>query len=224
MSPTIRTSKDDANKLQGRTVDILVGDGHEAFSVHEKLIRDSSSFFDKAMAGEWKESLQRTFQLPDDEPRIFGLYIHWLYYGTLPVFCDEPGLPGNAEYVDLVKAYVLGDKFLDFKFQNATIDAIIEKTDSKSQDRSRWFPVGEPIEYAYTNTCESALIRKLLVDLYVHNGFSGWLHDWGEPAHLPQPFLLELASELLDRRVGSEKSPESSDYHIHDSTDGKDKT
>lgn len=117
------------------------------------------------MAGEWQEFSKRTIQLPDDEPKIIAVYIHWLYYDTLPVFCDEPGLSGNAEYVDLVKAYVLGEKVLDPTFQDATIDAIIEKSVSESQDGSAWFPVGEAIEYAYGNTCESsAIIHPAYVD------------------------------------------------------------
>lgn len=72
--------------------------------------------------------------MPDDEPDIFALYVHWLYCGTLPVFCDEPGPPSRAEYLDLVKVYILGDKIVDFRFQNAAIDAILEKTQSVAQD------------------------------------------------------------------------------------------
>lgn len=129
-------------RLRGRTVDIVVGAEKEVFSVHEALVGASSSFFDKAMASDWKESQQRTIHLPDDESEIFALYVHWLYYGTLPVFCDEPGLPGNSEYLNLIKTYVLGDKILDCKFQDAAIDAIVEKCLSKAQDGASWFPVG----------------------------------------------------------------------------------
>jgi hypothetical protein len=193
----------------------VVGDEEVIFSVHEVLVRASSSFFDKTMAGGWKESVQRTIKLPDDEPKILALYTHWLYYGTLPVFCDEPGLPGNSEYLDLVKAYVLGDKLLDTLFQDTAIDAIVEKSHSNAQDGKRWYPVGEVIEYAYSNTTESALIRELLVDMYVYHGYSSWLHDWADSASIPQPFLLRLASKLLDQRGDSGKPIEAYRYHSH---------
>jgi BTB/POZ domain len=200
----------------------VVGDQHEIFGIHERLIRASSPFFDKAMSDKWQESLQRSIQLPDDEPKIFQLYVHWLYYDTFPVFSDEPGSSGNAEYLELIKAYILSDKLLDSRFQNAVIDAIIEKSVSKARDGSYWFPVGEAIDYAYSNTNESAPIRKLLVDLYVRHGCGSWLHDWGESASVPQPFLFELASKLLDRRDSLfQLKIEASNYHVHDSDNGE---
>jgi hypothetical protein len=198
----------------------VVGAQQEVFSVHERLVRASSSFFDKAMAGDWKESQQRTIHLPDDEPEIFALYVHWLYYGTLPVFCDESGLPGNSEYLNLVKAYVLGDKILDSRYQDAAIDAIVEKCQSKAQDGANWFPVGEVIRYAFDNTNESAPIRELLVDMYAIHGYRAWLEDWAEPASLPQPFLFKLASTLLDWRHGAKLTFQPSRYHAHRSDEG----
>lgn len=89
------------------------------------------------MSGAWLESTQRTIQLPEDEAEIFGIYVHWLYYGTLPVCCNDSGLPENQEYLKLVKAYTLGDKLMDTKFQNAAIDAIIEKSISAASDGNR---------------------------------------------------------------------------------------
>lgn len=116
-------------RLIGRAVDVLVGEEKEIFSVHEKLIRASSPFFDKAMSGAWLESPQHTIQLPEDEPEIFGIYVHWLYYDTLPVSCNEP----SSEYLNLMKAYTLGDKLLDTKFQDTVIDAIVDKSATPAQ-------------------------------------------------------------------------------------------
>lgn len=200
---------------------MVVGDQQETFGVHERLMRASSPFFDKAMSPEWQESVQRIIRLPEDEPEIFQLYVHWLYFGTLPVFCDEPGHLGNTEYLDLAKAYTLGDKLMDTMFQDTVIDAIIEKSRSKARDQRCWFPVGKTIEYAYSNTNESALIRKLFVDMYVRHGNPEWLHEWAEPTDLPPPFLLELASKLLDRRRVPLLEIEPSNYHIHGSDGGK---
>jgi hypothetical protein len=81
-----------------------------------------------------------TVRLPDDEPGIFSLYVHWLYWGTLPVICDKTGTPADSEHLDLVKAYVLGDKILDSTFQNTIIDAIGEKSQSQAQEYTRPLP------------------------------------------------------------------------------------
>ncbi|EED13876.1 conserved hypothetical protein [Talaromyces stipitatus ATCC 10500] len=220
----VRVSQIERDKLSGKILDVVVGgDQNEIFSIHERLIRASSPFFDKAMSRKWKESLERTIKLPDNEPKIFQLYVHWLYYGTLPVLCDEPGLCGNAEYLELVKAYTLGDKLLDSRFQNAVIDAIVEKSQSKARDGRIWFPVGSPIEYAYSNTNESSPIRKLLLDMYVHRGHRYWLHDYGNSASIPHSFLLGLASRFFDQRDGhceSETKIDAPRYHIHKENGG----
>ncbi|EED24537.1 conserved hypothetical protein [Talaromyces stipitatus ATCC 10500] len=213
---TLLVPKEEGDKLLGKTVDVVVGHEHETFSIHEKLIRASSLFFDKAMSGAWQESAQNTIELPDDEPEIFGLYHHWLYYGTLPVFCDDV----NVEYVNLIDAYTLGDKLLDTRFQDTAIDAIIERSISKGSDGKMWYPGQGVIEHAYNNTNESALVRTLLVDMYVSAGHGAWLRDCGT-TDFPQSFLFELAAKSMDQRGGSRLRIDPSKYHIHGSQDGK---
>ncbi|KAL3443961.1 hypothetical protein BJX65DRAFT_284423 [Aspergillus insuetus] len=214
MAPdNIRAQRTDLNKLRGRTIDIEVGGEHITYSVHEGLVCASSPFFEKAMAGEWKESSRRTIQLPEDEPSVVALYVHWLYYRTLPVFCDEPGLPGNTEYLDLVKAYVFGDKILDTRFQNSIIDAMVAKSRSRAQDGDQWYPVGEVIEYAYHNLDEPAPILELLVDMYVTTASREWLYEWADPTTIPQPFLLSLSAKLLDRWGPSKERVDAGKYY-----------
>ncbi|KUL85134.1 hypothetical protein ZTR_06255 [Talaromyces verruculosus] len=218
----IRVPKNEGEKLMGRAVDVLVGEKKDIFSVHEKLIRASSPFFDKAMSGAWLESAQHTIQLPEDEPEIFGIYVYWLYYGTLPVYCDKPGPPANQEYLKLVKAYTLGDKLMDTGFQNAAIDAIVEKSTSKTLDEHEWFPVTEVVEFAYNNTHKSAPVRRLLVDLHVSVAQGDWL-DFGNfnRERVPQPFLFELSAKLLDLRGGTRPKIKASNYHVYDLNDEK---
>jgi hypothetical protein len=78
------------------------------------------------------------------------------------------------------------------------------------------------IEYVYSNTNKSALVRKLLVGMYVASGYGNWLFEYGDPANVPPKFLLELASKLLNQD-GRRRSKifEASGYHIHTSNDGK---
>lgn len=165
-------------RFTGGSVGVLVGVEKKLFSVHEKLIRASSQFFDKAMSGAWLESAHRTIQLPEDEAEIFGIYVHWLYYGTLPVCCNDSGLPENQEYLKIVKAYTLGDKLMDTKFQNAAIDAIIEKSISAASDGNRWYPVAEVVEFAYNNTLDSsscllAMVTGLIMETLTQRIFPG---------------------------------------------------
>lgn len=205
----------------GRTVDVAVGPKGVISSVHEKLIRASSPFFNKALSGAWQESQERTVQLPEDEPEIFAIYVHWLYYGTVPVVCHEAGdsNDADAEYLNLAKAYTLGDKLMDTKFQDATIDAIVEASNIINTNGTSWYPGTEVVQFVYDNTNESASIRTLLVDMFLMAGSGAWLLECKDRASVPQPFLFELASELLDLRGGAWPKIVASEYHIHGSKD-----
>lgn len=203
----------------GRTVDIAVGPQGEISSVHEKLIRKSSPFFDKALSGAWQESRERTVRLPEDEPEIFAIYVHWLYYGTVPVVCDETVEMKGVEYLNLAKAYTLGDKLMDVGFQDATIDAIVDASQVGLADGSLWYPGMQIVQYVYHNTKESASIRTMLVDMFLMAGTGTWLRETKDRSTVPQPFLFELAAELLDLRGGIRSTIEPSKYHIHGSND-----
>ncbi|RFU24056.1 hypothetical protein B7463_g12285, partial [Scytalidium lignicola] len=156
------------------------------------------------MNGIWKESGQRLVRLEEDDPNTFELYLHWLYRDTLPVRIDEPGPASNSEYLQLAKAYILGDKLQDSDFKDVVTDAMIDKCKSKASDGRSWFPVGPVIKCIYDNTLESSKARRLLVDIYVHNGSGSWISDWAKKDDIPKDFLYDITIALLSKRGGSE--------------------
>ncbi|CAI7618787.1 unnamed protein product [Penicillium discolor] len=160
------------------------------------------------MSGSWKESKERTLGFPEDDPQVFALYLHWLYFSTIPVVVERVAkkkLPENSarEYNDLIKAYVL-----DANFQNSVIDAIIEQSTITNPDGERYYPGEDAVKHVYHNTTESATIRKLLVDMYVDTAVPNWLHE-----ELPKEFLYSVAEGLMKKRVSS-----SSKYHVQPSS------
>ncbi|KAG7411266.1 hypothetical protein ACKAV7_009815 [Fusarium commune] len=187
--------------LDGRSIEVVVGSSPSVtFSVHEILICSSSNFFKKAFQGGWKESQDRLVRLERDDPDVFSVYLHWLYYHTLPVRVDEPGVVGNAEYMQLAKAYILGDMLQDGSFQDAVMDAMMDKTASEAADGKRWYPVGPVIRLIYENTLESSKARLFLVDMYTFHGQGPWLTEWAVQEDLPKDFLLDVAVSLLEHR------------------------
>ncbi|KAJ5958354.1 uncharacterized protein N7479_005504 [Penicillium vulpinum] len=72
-------------RIQGPILTITVGASREPFHVHESIICASSLFFKTAMSGSWKKSNEYTLELPEDDPRTFALYSHWLYFAKIPV-------------------------------------------------------------------------------------------------------------------------------------------
>lgn len=159
------------------------------------------------MGRDWKEGPERLIRLPNDDPETFRIYLHWLYRGTFPCRINEPALAGNAEFLQLAKAHVLGDKLFDGDFCNAAIDAIINKTETKLPDGLRWYPVGEVVQSIYDNTLPHSPTRRLLVDLYVRSGHKNWILEWAKPDDLPKQGLFDKSSNPI--------TPSDCVYHSH---------
>jgi hypothetical protein len=207
----------DGTSLSGKAIEVIVGlKPPTTLIAHENLVCASSVFFNKAMSQDWKEAKERSIKFEDEDPDVFQLYLHWLYRGTLPVRIDEPGQEGNAEYLQLAKACVLGDKLQDGDFQDVIIDAIVDKCKSEASDGRTWFPVGPVIQQVYDNTLESSKARRLLTDLYISHGSGSWLREWIKQDEIPRDFLFDVAIGFLDRRIDDPtKNSTLCEYHQH---------
>ena len=164
------------------------------------------------------ESKSRSIRLDDVDASTFRIYVSWLYRTQLPVRIDAPGPEGNAEYLALARAYVLGDRVEDLAFCDACIDAMIVKQRTKSTDGTCWSPVGPVIACIYDNTMPKSKARKLLVDIYAHNGQRDWLEKWADKdTDLPREFLFDLAVALLDvrQRIAKQLFADPCKYHEH---------
>ncbi|KAL2821863.1 hypothetical protein BDW59DRAFT_164042 [Aspergillus cavernicola] len=74
----------------------------------------------------------------------------------------------NIQYMEVAKAYVLGDKLLSPKLRNTAIDAMIEQSGI------------------------------LLVDMHVEHGSGEWIRDPENLEIISKPFLVDLSAALLD--------------------------
>ncbi|RDW92788.1 BTB/POZ domain-containing protein [Aspergillus mulundensis] len=187
----------------GPAVRIYVGSEAQEFCIHETYARMYSAFIDKALSGPWKEATERKIHLPADEPEIFVLFLCWLYGGTIATENYEEGKRVvDVEYMELAKAYVLGDKLMSTGFCNSVIDAICEKLDQETNcdnPMSAKLPGRDVIQFIYENTLVDAPIRKLMVDIWWNHMKSRSLAEKTDIA-LPQPFAVDLAIAGLDRR------------------------
>lgn len=187
--------------MRGRTLTVTVGSTTPVtFSVHEHLICRTSDYFKRAMKAYWGTSITGSLTLKEEDPEVFEIYLHWLYCESLPVQNDNPGFEGNTEYVQLAKAYVLGEMLQDVNFKDAVLDAILIKSRTRASDGQTWFPVGPAIRYIYDGTPESSAARRLLVDLYTYNAHADWLTQWANKDELPKEFLFDLAVATLGKR------------------------
>lgn len=66
-------------------VDIHVGQGEAArdFRIHKKLLCSKVPYFDKMFNGGFKEAVQNSVTLPEDNPESFDILQCWVYTGVL---------------------------------------------------------------------------------------------------------------------------------------------
>jgi hypothetical protein len=90
-------------------ITVTVGEAGIQYPIHESVVCKTSTFFDNAMKPEWASARPdpRRVDLSDEEPDIFSIYIHWLYFKTIPSVVTEVEPARNPEYELLAKCYVM---------------------------------------------------------------------------------------------------------------------
>ncbi|KAK3711482.1 hypothetical protein LTR37_009661 [Vermiconidia calcicola] len=137
---------------------VVVGSEKKHFIVHKDVITCRSPFFAAASAERWNNSGDvKPIELPDEDPKIFSTYLQWLYHAEVVVE-DKP----NNEFSELIKAYIMADKFGDLTCANAIADEII-----RSGIIHNCIPTVSDIHTAFEDTPDGSPLRKLLVDFWM---------------------------------------------------------
>ena len=170
----------------------------ERYSIHERLISPRSEFVRLALRGEWKEAQERTIKLPEDDPAIFSVYQQWLYGGLIRTCCGNSfSRCADDEYETLVKAYILGEKFMDNDFKDAAIDAIVDKLSSIRRFDTRLTTL------VFNNTPSESPLRRLWMDVYYHFGSFEWLDADLVGSPINADFMVEFSRHQMKFRTGS---------------------
>lgn len=105
--------------------------GAEKVQFHlQQSIAAKVSHFDKCLSGPFTESSSRTIELPDDDPVITDLLIHWLYTGNIPTITwNKANTQREADELaccaTLVKLYICADKFGIDGLMNSIVDTFV---------------------------------------------------------------------------------------------------
>ncbi|KAL2018524.1 hypothetical protein VTK56DRAFT_736 [Thermocarpiscus australiensis] len=153
--------------LTDRIVTIAVGPEEKRWAVHEKLLSDQSEFFDEFFNGSEDTAGQDEMKLPDEDPKLFALFIRWLY-GT--AFATSGGnrvfrftQPDGKDVTvrDYLALYVLGGKFGILGVRNAVIDVLYVYFGEASDDHKA--PNLLDVKYIFDHTLPDAPIRRFLI-------------------------------------------------------------
>lgn len=132
----------------------------QTWSLPQALLSHHSPFLKAACTHNFKEREEKRITLPTDDPKIFALFVEWIYYGeyTIPL---STGAVGGHTNMD-AEAWVLGDKLMSTAFKNYAMDRLY------SRHGSQFFStvvMPEDVAYACNNSQAGSPIRQLFFDI-----------------------------------------------------------
>jgi hypothetical protein len=98
-------------------VTIFIGPEKCKFVLHKKLLC-RLPFFDHAFNDGFKETVNGSMGLPEDEPDVFSIFVHWLYRGSVPSITCQKDLD------NLLSLYIFSEKLCLDDFCDSVLDEI----------------------------------------------------------------------------------------------------
>ncbi|THX41278.1 hypothetical protein D6D10_02855 [Aureobasidium pullulans] len=200
-SPRIRKSQREAPDLGTELTFILLGDGPKAsrktFVVHKNLLMTVSGFFAMGLTSSFKEADTGIFEMEEEDPDVFSIFVHWIYFNRLFTVKTSPSSAtdeDSEEWDCLPRLYTLGERLDAPRFKDAVISATIEKVKESQVMPDNW------ATYVYQNTVAPCGMRRLIVDFHVfaHQGKllkKGACPDADEPEG---DFLQDAMARMVD--------------------------
>jgi len=190
---------------------VRVGKGASVadFVIHEKMIRRSSEFSNKALSGSWREAQDQVVHLPEYWATDFDIYHRWLLEGRLYSQTPDPSGPMVALMSELLVLQPLSDlgHFLqDTDFLDTISDAILQ---CAKELKAMYGCI--PINYGsdfFKFTPESSRIRVLVADLVVWTETKDVFKDLKQEDNHPD-FVMALLNAMASKfqSDGSAMSP-----------------
>jgi hypothetical protein len=186
----------------GKTIQIRVND--ETYRIHKTVICSTSEFFKNAVKLEWAGRDGKPIDLGHESREIFDIYLGWLYAKDLHGIDED----GAKAWTQLTKSYVLGEKFMDSRFQASIIREMIRM---RMYSEAQVYPSIQDINRIYDGTVESSPARRFMVDLCVwKDGGAPWNNKIKIASDLHEDFADDLLTALLDQRkppAGKSRAP-----------------
>lgn len=153
-APQRQIRQDTSYSPFARVVELYLGD--RRYYVHFEHLVKNSEVFAKAFAPDkaWHNGDTNQYNL-DDEDTGIEMFLQFIYSNRLRV-------THSTTELDLMAAYVFGDKYLCAKLKTAAMDAIIERKRKRRAVRVDWAAV----RFAYDNLPEGDTMLSLLVQCF----------------------------------------------------------
>ena len=170
-------------------VQIRVGPDKQLFSMHKKLVCDTSGFFRAALCGNFQESETQAIEMPEDDPEVFCYFQYWAYTGVIE---HKPRGHFETPWHTVFGVYIFGEARCIPRLQNSAIDVLISK-----HEVSPRAPI-DHYRHVYENTSDKSPVRKFLAEWAAYRGVlsKDWFHD---RTIYPIDFTIDLSLALYER-------------------------
>ncbi|KAF2642252.1 hypothetical protein P280DRAFT_540020 [Massarina eburnea CBS 473.64] len=198
MAPTTNRSRPRISAKGQQFATVVVGKHQDKFIVHEPLLIHYSDFFRAALTNGMKETEEKTVTLAKDNPKVFEIFVHWLYYQRFPnkAHHDDQELVNRYKDPDvLIALYVFGDQYQARQLRNAALSALFYHT-LKSDF---YLPYESSIRFAYRRLPTDSPLCRLLVDFYCQYAGPEYYRILNDG--YPVQFLLAVASRYAELRI-----------------------
>ena len=157
--------------------------------MHKRLLCETSSFFEAALNGNFKESKTQTIEMAEDDADVFHCFQYWAYTGAIE---QEPRDHSAISWHTLIDLYIFAEVRCIPALQNSAMNVLIRKHESSSRA-----PI-EEYRYIYENTANSSPLRKFVATWAAHRGSlsKDWFFD---RTVFPLDFVIDLSLALYER-------------------------
>lgn len=181
----------DLDRLRGSGIEVVVGstspylaqDESVTWSLPQSLISHYSPFLKAACSHDFKERQEKRIELPEDNHKIFGLFVEWMYYGNYSVELPISWRGSEEEDVNVeAQCWVLGDKLLCNEFKNFAMSRLYAQY--MSMFASRMITTHD-VRYVCENSAADSKLRQFYLALVVQNfadptRLNGTTEEWNE--------------------------------------------
>ncbi|KAF2086010.1 hypothetical protein K490DRAFT_45462, partial [Saccharata proteae CBS 121410] len=189
---------------------LKIGRKEKPFNVHKGLLCHYSKYFNAAFNGGFKEANEDTISLREVTVKVFGIVFDWLYTqqilglpcSTIREQCSTTNkrseCHANLEVIPILEVYVFGDCY-DMPGLRAAATYLYHHIYLVHHPHS--WPNFDAVVTAWKNLPESALIRRMILDLYSDRYDQSRLTSQGQKTlHLlPEDFVREMMGRLSHR-------------------------
>lgn len=176
--------------------------------IHKDLLVFYSDYFRGAFNGTFKEATEGKVSLPDERKDDFEIFNQFIYSRSL---ADGEG--HTLPWDQLIRVWLLGDKYLVPALQNSTMNSIRKKSDMEN-----WVPT-DKVKLIWKNTLPSSPLRKFILDQVVYEVDVDDLMSPGKELLWTREALADVARAFYNKEAtaGKHQKPWRGKcyYHVH---------